>query len=84
MIGKNQAQSKPATEKPSKPVAKHSINLEKLEKENSLLLIQVTSSGFKAGNNAKIMINDKDVKMELNENSHERGLHIAVLDKKGG
>ena len=33
---------------------------------------------------AKIMINDKVVRMEPNENSHQRGLHIAVIEKEGG
>lgn len=91
MVGKQLTIPKPVAaavatpSTPSAPVAKkHSINLEQLEKENNLLLVQVTSSGFKAGNMAKIMINDKAVKMELNENSHQRGLHIAVLVKGGG
>lgn len=47
-------------------------------------MVQVTSAGMNAGNFAKITINDKLVKVHENENNHERGLHIVIINKLNG
>ena len=48
------------------------------------MVIQVTSAGYNGGNFAKIMINDKQVKVEKNENNHYRGLHIVIVNPQTG
>ena len=38
------------------------------------------SAGFKAGNFAKIKINNKPVKVKVNESNNYRGLHIVIIN----
>ena len=52
--------------------------------QNDLILIQVSSAGFKGGNFAKISINDAQVEVEKNDRGHDRGLHIVVIDPVNG
>lgn len=50
-----------------------------------VIVVTVNSAGFDNGNFAEIMINNELVDIEENENEHERGLHIAIINPlKGG
>ena len=44
------------------------------------MVLQVQSAGFKAGDYAKIILNDHEVKVSTNYNNHYRGLHIVVIN----
>ena len=44
------------------------------------MVLQVTSAGFEAGKMSKITLNKKVVELKKNENGHERGLHIVILN----
>ena len=44
------------------------------------LVIQVSSSGFDAGNKASIVVNGDKIEVGENENGHLRGMHIVVLN----
>lgn len=48
------------------------------------LVIQVSSAGFKAGNYAKITLNDVPVECHNNEHNHQRGLHIVIVNPHDG
>ena len=49
-----------------------------------VLVVQVESAGFDAGNFAKISINDVAVQVAKNENGHYRGLHIVIINSLDG
>ena len=52
----------------------------KAKKEGKkILIIEVTSGGYDAGNKAEITINGEQYHMEDNESNHFRGLHIIVI-----
>ena len=44
-----------------------------------LILIQVQSAGFDAGNHAQITVNDHAVQIAANEHDTLRGLHVVIL-----
>lgn len=44
------------------------------------IVIQAASAGYTSGNSADITINDDPVGLEKNENNHQRGLHIVIID----
>ena len=48
------------------------------------LFVQSTSSGYHHGNFAKITLNHVEVVFEKNENGHDRGLHLAVVNLGNG
>ena len=52
--------------------------------KEKVILIQVSSAGFEAGNYAKITINNYKVAVNKNENGHERGLHLVVINPESG
>lgn len=47
-------------------------------------VVQAVSAGFEAGNFAKIIIDNKPVKLPKNENGHHRGLHLVVMNSSNG
>ena len=48
------------------------------------MVIQARSSGFEGANLAKISINNIPIKVEENESSHYRGLHIVIINPSNG
>ena len=48
--------------------------------EPTALLIQATSAGFESGNAATIVINHVPITLQNNENGHDRGLHIVLVN----
>ena len=44
------------------------------------MVIKATSAGFNGGNFAKIEVNNDEVTVEQNENGHNRGLNIVVIN----
>ena len=53
-------------------------------KSHNSLVVQVSSAGFAGGNLAEILVNDLAVKCKMNENGHQRGLHVVVIDAETG
>ena len=51
---------------------------------SATMVVHVISAGFDSGNLAKILINDKLIKVETNESGHLRGLHIVVISPING
>ena len=49
-----------------------------------VLVIQVSSAGYVAGNSAEITIDGKAVEVSKNENNHLRGLHVVVVNAVNG
>lgn len=49
-----------------------------------MLVIQVSSAGYMSGNVARVTINSELVPVDLNEHSHDRGLHIIVVNPDNG
>ena len=45
-----------------------------------VLLIKVESAGFTSGNFAMITMNDVPVEVPNNQNDHQRGLHVLIMD----
>ena len=56
----------------------------KADNSNVSIIIQASSAGFSAGNYAKVLVNDKAVSFEDNENGTDRGLHLAVISPVDG
>lgn len=56
----------------------------KADTSNVSIIIQASSAGFSAGNYAKVLVNDKPVSFEDNENGTDRGLHVAVISPADG
>ena len=50
----------------------------------ALICVYVMSKGFKAGNTAKITINDVEVQIDKNKNRSLRGLHIVFINPSTG
>lgn len=48
------------------------------------MVVQASSAGFNAGNEAQITINNKPVILEKNENDNYRGFHIVVINPQDG
>lgn len=48
------------------------------------MVVKVDSAGFEGGNYARISLNDVPVEMALNENNHDRGLHIVTIHPASG
>lgn len=48
------------------------------------MIVQATSAGFENGNCVEITIDEITVEMERNENNHDRGLHIVVINQTDG
>ena len=64
----------------------HLTNLEKshstqtVDQNDSVIVVQISSAGFDSGNYAVISINANRISPTLNENSHDRGLHVVMID----
>ena len=52
--------------------------------KNKMVIIQAQSSGFNSGNEANITIHDVPVELANNENNHDRGLHLVVINPTNG
>ena len=68
---------------PKKALSTDSTSAEEKE-EITTIIIQATSAGFDAGNQAKITVNGAEVDPEKNENDHFRGLHVALINPHDG
>ena len=49
---------------------------------NNSIVINVSSSGYNAGNTASIRVNDSAVPIYQNINGHHRGFHIVLINPK--
>ena len=52
--------------------------------DTTVMVVRATSAGFEAGNMAEILINNVPVVCEANENGHDRGLHLVVINSLTG
>ena len=43
-------------------------------------MIQASSAGYNGENNAKISLNEVQVELEMNENGHDRGMHLVIVN----
>lgn len=53
-------------------------------KTQTIYIIKATSAGFHAGKFSEISVNNLPVSVDLNHNSHYRGLHIVVINPNNG
>ena len=53
---------------------------EKAKDDSYPLVVTVKSSGFTGDNFAEISIGSTPVKLKRNENGHDRGLHVVVIN----
>lgn len=51
-----------------------------MDEKNNMIHVHVISQGFKAGDKARITINNVPVRMGSNSCGHLRGLHIVVVN----
>lgn len=54
---------------------------QKLGESYKLIEVKSVSAGFQGGNFARILINNKPVKVNMNQNGHMRGLHVVVINR---
>ena len=61
---------------------------ERVEKSSNrlerTLIVQAMSAGYAAGNFARIYLNDRQITLLPNENKHDRGLHMVVINPASG
>ena len=58
--------------------------VDNLSENSNLILVQAQSAGFDGENFAQIFVNNVAVATGNNENNHQRGLHIAVINPMNG
>ena len=51
-----------------------------VSRKENVILIEVLSAGYHAGDHAKIIIQTSAVKMDQNESGHYRGLNIVIIN----
>ena len=54
------------------------------ERYKQIYVIQASSAGHSFGTFSRITINDEKVNFQPNENNHDRGLHIVIINPFNG